>query len=307
MVKDDLLKQANIIKIETVLDYYGIHEADSYKRYRCIDPGHTDKHPSSSIDKSRNRFKCFGCGKIFSPIDVVSIMEGVSDLRECAKKVLDISNVEFVPTEKTPNTNSNNASVKKDTKKKLTIQDRENMLVKGNINILKDYLTSRAIDPDVVLPILDKNGVVYGADKLGQSTFIFKKFGVCIYRFVKENENRVTGINAPITVVSDSSCKDWWIVEGIFDALTLLNFKKNVICLNTVNNIKALTDKISSNKTKMTRFNYIIATDNDSAGLTAKSELETFFNNNNINYKSFNKLYSSNYKDLNDMKKAGVL
>lgn len=307
MVKDDLLKQANSIKIETILDYYGIFEADSHKRYRCIDPAHTDKHPSASIDKSRNRLKCFGCNKMFSPIDVVSIMEGIDDLRECAKKVLDISNVTFVPTEKTSNTNSNNTPVKKDTKRKLTIQDRENMLVKENLDILKDYLTSRAIDPEVVLPILDKNNVVYGADKLGQSTFIFKKFGVCIYRFVKENENRVTGVNAPITLVSDSSCKDWWIAEGIFDALTLLNLKKNVICLNTVNNVKAFTDKISSNKAKMTKFNYIICTDNDKAGLSAKSELEDFFNDNKINYRSFDKLYNSNYKDLNDMKKAGVL
>lgn len=308
MIKDDLLKEANNINIESILDYYGIHQVDSYKRYRCIATAHTDKHPSSSIDRNRNRLKCFGCGETFSPIDVVSIMEGNSNLRECAKKVLGISNVTFVPAEKTSNINSDKTSVKKDNnKRKLTIQDRKNMLVKDNINILEDYLMSRAINPNLVLPVLSKNGVVYGVDKLNQPCFIFEKFGVCIYRFMKEGENRITGSNAPVIIVSDSACKEWWITEGLFDALTLLCLKKNVICLNTVNNVKAFTDKISSDKAKMTKFSYVIATDNDDVGLKAKKELETFFTDNKISYRNFNILYNSEYKDVNDMKKAGVL
>ena len=97
------------------------------------------------------------------------------------------------------------------------------MIVKDNLHILEDYLLTRGINSKIVFPILNRNGVVYGVDRYEQPTFIFEKFGVCIFRYTKENENRVTGRNVPVSIVSDSSNKEWWIVEGIYDALTLLN------------------------------------------------------------------------------------
>ncbi|XTR39297.1 toprim domain-containing protein (plasmid) [Paraclostridium tenue] len=303
MVKDDLLKQANSINIEYVLSFYGVHRADSYNRYRCISPYHTDNNPSASIDRSRNKLKCFTCNRTFTAIDVVSVIENNDNLRECAKKVMEISNVTFVAQTTDAKVSKGNKSAKENGKRKLTIQDRKNMIVKDNLDILEGYLLSRGINPKIVFPLLNKNGVIYGVDRYEQPTFVFDKFGVCIYRFVKENENRVTGKNVPITLVSDSSNKEWWIVEGIYDALTLLNLKKNVICLNTTNNVDAFINKISSNKAKLNKFEYIIATDNDNAGLTAKAILEDFFKKNDIIYKNFDKLYNSEYKDINDMRK----
>lgn len=303
MIKDDLLKQANNIDIESVLSYYGINKADSYERYKCIDPTHIDNNPSASIDKSRNRLKCFACNKMFSPIDIVSVFENNDNLRECAKKVMEISNVTFVAPMTDAKVSISCKSVKKYGKPKLTIQDRKNMIVKDNLNILEDYLSSRGINSKIIFPILNKNGVVYGVDRYEQPTFIFEKFGACIYRYIKENENRVTGKNVPVTILSDSSNKEWWIVEGIYDALTLLNLKKNVVCLNTTNNVDSFIKKINSNKAKMNKFHYVIATDNDDKGLTAKAKLEDFFNENNIKYKNFDRLYESKYKDINDMRK----
>ncbi len=303
-MKDDLLKQANNIDIELILSYYGQHSADSYGRYRCISPYHTDNNPSSSIDKSRNRLKCFTCNRTFTPIDVVSVFQNNANLRECAKKVLEISSTTFVAPTENVKVRTKNKSIKKDTtKRKLTIQDRKNMIVKNNLSILEDYLLSRGINPKVVFPILNKNGVIYGVDRYEQPVFVFERFGVCIFRFIKENENRVTGNNLPVTIVSDSSNKEWWIVEGIFDALTLLNLKKNVVCLNTTNNVDAFVEKINSNKAKMNKFSYVIATDNDDAGITAKAKLEDFFKDNNIEYKNFDRLYNSEYKDVNEMRK----
>ncbi|HFL3726349.1 MULTISPECIES: toprim domain-containing protein [Peptostreptococcaceae] len=303
MIKDDLLKQANSINIEYVLNHYGIHKADSYNRYRCISPYHTDNNPSASIDKSRNKLKCFTCNRTFTSIDVVSTLENNDNLRECAKKVMEISNVTFVAPTTDAKVSKGNKAVKEDGKRKLTIQDRKNLIVKDNLHILEDYLLTRGINSKIVFPILNRNGVVYGVDRYEQPTFIFEKFGVCIFRYTKENENRVTGRNVPVSIVSDSSNKEWWIVEGIYDALTLLNLKKNVICLNTTNNVDAFIEKISSNKTKINKFNYIVATDNDDAGLTAKATLEDFFNKNDIKYKNFDRLYNSKYKDVNDMRK----
>ena len=257
MIKDDLLKQANSINIEYVLNHYGIHKADSYNRYRCISPYHTDNNPSASIDKSRNKLKCFTCNRTFTSIDVVSTLENNDNLRECAKKVMEISNVTFVAPTTDAKVSKGNKAVKEDGKRKLTIQDRKNLIVKDNLHILEDYLLTRGINSKIVFPILNRNGVVYGVDRYEQPTFIFEKFGVCIFRYTKENENRVTGRNVPVSIVSDSSNKEWWIVEGIYDALTLLNLKKNVICLNTTNNVDAFIEKISSNKAKINKFNIL--------------------------------------------------
>ena len=62
-----------------------------------------------------------------------------------------------------------------------------------------------------------------------------------------------------------------------------------------------------NNKRKMQKFVYVIATDNDEKGLEAKQELENFFENNNINYEIFGNLYSSNFKDVNELLQNDML
>ena len=67
--------------------------------------------------------------------------------------------INFISKIRGKGSTSKNKSIKKDTtKRKLTIQDRKNMIVKNNLSILEDYLLSRGINPKVVFPILNKNG-----------------------------------------------------------------------------------------------------------------------------------------------------
>ena len=302
MEKDNLLQLARNINITDILNHYGYY-ANKYGQYICV--GHDDTNPSSSVYESRNKLHCFVCKKFYTTIDIVSIMENDRDLRSCAKKVLEISNVSF---EAVSNANkqvkSNNNTTKK---KKLTIQDRINMLDKSKDCVVEDYLKSRGINPNIVLPILQKNNYIYGADKLGQVTFIFKRFDCCIIRHKQKNENWVTGNNVPITITADKKDKAWYIVEGLYDALSLVNFNCNVICLNSVSNVTKLKDLVLSNKERMSKFEYIIATDNDEPGAIAKDELKKFFNENNINHKEYEILYNSVYKDINDLLKNGML
>ena len=297
MSKDNLLETARNINIEKILAYYG-HYKNEYGQYSCI--SHEDKHPSASIDRSRNKLRCFSCSRFFTTLDIVSIMEGESNLRVCAEKVLEISNEKFEII-KSDNTKSSNTISTKD-KKKLTIQDRKNMLDSNKNHIVEDYLKSRSIDISS-LKVLEQNGYIYGADKYNQVTFIFEKYNCCIYRHAQKNENWVTGSNVPIAISSMKSNKRWYIVEGLYDALTLLGEGCNVICLNTVSNIVKLKKLIENRKS----FTYIIALDNDDAGLNAKDDLEKFFMENNMCYEIFEDLYKSKYKDINDMAKNGVL
>lgn len=296
MSKDNLLATARNINIEKILAYYG-HYKNEYGLYSCIT--HEDRHPSASIDTSRNKLHCFSCGNFYTTIDIVSIMESENNLRLCAEKVLEISNEKFEV--KNNNIKSSNGASAKG-KKKLSIQDRKNMLDSNKKYIVEDYLKSRNVDTSV-LKILEQNSCVYGADRYNQPIFIFEKYNCCIIRHAQRDINWVTGNNVPITIAVDKSNKRWYITEGLYDAFSLVERGCNVICLNTVENVKNLKPLIVNKK----NFTYIIATDNDKAGLDAKNNLENFFVENNMSYEIFEDLYKSNFKDINEMAKNGVL
>lgn len=292
-MKDELLKQARDIDIKMVLAYYGIY-ANQDNKYHCF--YHTDNTASASV--RLNRYKCFSCGRKNSNLDIVMFKENISDVREAAIKVLEISNsnVEIKKLEEKYNKIHN-----KKERKTLTLQDRLKLVDFDNITKIVEYLKSRAIDPSV-LKVLDKNNIRYGVDRLQQINFFFLKGNFCIYRsLVGKNFN--CGTPQPISIKVDNN-SNWYITEGLFDALTLVSLGKNTICLNSVSNVEKFKKLIDINNKK---FTYIIATDSDEAGFTAMDNLATFFETNNINYDVFDELYGSGCKDINEMKTKGLL
>ena len=302
MQKDNLLEQARNINIEDILNYYSLSK-NRYNMYSCIK--HEDKHPSASV--KNNKLHCFSCGNYFTTIDIVSQMESIGDIRECARRVLDISSNIYIDSVSVLNKDKINKScnakdLKKSEKKKLTANDRLNMMIDSNKHIVRDYLIKRGIsNPDYVLSVLDRNGYKYGADSFKQVTFVFERYNCCIYRNKSVDENWVAGVNVPITIAVNKENKDWYITEGIYDALSLVSIGNNVICLNSTNNILTLKDLISNNIKKMKKFTYIIATDNDSSGVAAKEDLASFFDEHNLNYEYFGNLYNSDCKDVNEL------
>lgn len=292
-MKDELLKKARDIDIQIVLAYYGIYPNQNNK-YHCF--YHTDNTASASV--RLNRYKCFSCGRKNSNLDIVMYKENISDVREAAIKVLEISNsnVEIKNIED----KSNKVHNKKD-RKALTLQDRLKLVNFDNTDKIVEYLKSRAIDPRV-LKVLDLNNIKYGIDKLGQINFFFLKGNFCIYRSLS-NKNFNSGTPVPVTIkVSDDNT--WYITEGLFDALTFVDIGKNTICLNSVANVHKLMNMIDINNKK---FTYIIATDSDEAGFRAMDELIDFFEVNRINYDVFDELYGSGCKDINEMRTKGLL
>lgn len=292
-MKDNLLNEARSISIYEILSYYGI---EFYKNScKCI--FHEDNNRSAYVSNS-NRFHCKSCGaKGLSNVDIVTHFEGITDIRESAKRVLELKGT-------TVNTikyfDNNNKPIKE--KKQLTFQDRKNLAENKNIDMLVKYLNSRGISKDI-LPILKANNITYGADKLNQVHFFFNRHNYCIYRSIKQDKNFNCGNSTPICIKSNNTNK-WYIVEGLYDGLSLLQFNKNVIILNSVSNKDKFLEKFKTNK-NMFNFKYIIATDNDKPGLDAKAELENFFKDNNVDYEIFESLYNSKYKDINDLIKGG--
>ena len=294
-MKDNLLNEARAISIYEILSHYGI---EFYKNScKCI--FHQDNNRSAYISNS-NRFHCKSCKtKGLSTLDIVTHFESITDIRESAKRVLELKGT-------TINTikyfDSNNKPIKE--KKQLTFQDRVRLAENKNVDIVVKYLNSRFISKKV-LSILKTNNISYGADKLNQVHFFFNRQNFCIYRskFLNTNIPNEGATVVPICIKGNSSNK-WYIVEGIYDGLSLLQFNYNVIVLNSASNKDKFLGKFETNK-KMFDLTYIIATDNDKTGLEAKTELELFFKENDVNYEIFETLYNSSYKDVNDLIKGG--
>ena len=293
---DNLLQEARNQDIKSILSYYG----KEFYRNNCRCILHEDSNRSAYITRG-NRLKCASASCIlsskntsYSTIDIVKHFEPGKSERECAKRVLEICNTPINYSSAFINDSN------KPSKKGLSYQDRYNLASKKNVDKVIRYLNSRGISKKV-LPILDRNNISYGADKFEQVHFFFTRQKYCIYRSKTQNKNFNCGEVSPICIKANKS-NTWYIVEGIYDSLSLLQFNYNVIVLNSVAQTKNLIQKIEENK--LYNLEYIIATDNDDPGHSARIELEKYFKNNNICYDLFKEFYNSNYKDINDLIKG---
>jgi DNA primase len=75
----------NSVDIVQACQMYGV-KLDRYNKGCC--PFHTEKTPSFSVSQQKQLFKCFGCGKSGSVLDLVSTLFGLNIL-DSAKKIND--------------------------------------------------------------------------------------------------------------------------------------------------------------------------------------------------------------------------
>lgn len=132
-----------------------------------------------------------------------------------------------------------------------------------------------------------------------------------IYRGISGSSK---GYNGVVDIAGKEAFKKnvVFICEGVFDMLSLEALNLNAISINSVSNINALQDFISSNERYKDK-QYIIAIDNDVAGSKARELLSSYFIDNNIRYsilelpigskedkQDINTLYQANREFLND-------
>ena len=63
-------------ELEHYLSSKGIN---TRKPFVCLNPTHTDRHPSMSFDRKRNKAHCFSCGADYDTLDIVGIDYGLTD------------------------------------------------------------------------------------------------------------------------------------------------------------------------------------------------------------------------------------
>lgn len=294
--KDNLLEEARKIPIDKVLAYYNLYP-NQYNNYSCM--AHKDTNPSAFIT-SANRLRCNSCEASYSTIDIVRHFEGL-DARQSAGRIIEISasNIEINQIQTKADFKPRKANQKNQHIRKLSYEDRYDISCNKNVDKFTSYLISRGISPKV-LPILDANNIGYGADKLEQIHLFFKMQKFCIYRSRTLNKNiNCFGTEPTPTVIKVNDSYFWYITEGIFDALTLVDLNINVICLHGAGNTEKLFKMLEHDIWKKVVF--VIATDNDTAGLKAKDTIIEHLQTKAMFYKECKRLYNSRYKDINQL------
>lgn len=78
-------------RLEEYLQQKGIN---TRKPFNCLNPEHTDRTPSMSLDRRHNRVKCFSCGVSYDVFDLIGIDYGITDQGEQFKKAYELFGIQ---------------------------------------------------------------------------------------------------------------------------------------------------------------------------------------------------------------------
>ena len=279
-------------ELEGVMDnlksYLESHNINTSRLFHCLNPNHRDSNASMKYFDD-GRCYCFGCGVSYNLVDVIGIMENL-DNRSAFKKTMQYYGKNF----------DYNSTVRKD--KEQTEKDYTKAYNVWSYNLrhnkeAMDYLLSRGLSKKVIKDY-----------KLGFNSFDFKEFkfnAVVIpvskncfaarnihndekLRYYKPKGCQVELFNTEALTNNSKYCV---ITEGEFDCLSFETVGVNAIGLSSANNVNKFIEREKSlDKT------FILALDNDEAGQIATKALIEYFDENNINYCTFD---NCGYKDAN--------
>ena len=273
--------------MDNLKSYLESHNINTSRLFHCLNPNHRDSNASMKYFDD-GRCYCFGCGASYNLVDVVGIMENL-DNRSAFKKTMQYygKNFDNLPNKKLKQ------QCEKDYTKAYNVWAYN---LKENKQAM-DYLLSRGLSKKIIKDY-----------KLGFNSFDFKDFrfnAVIIpvskncfaarnihndeqLRYYKPKGCQVELFNTKSLTNMAKYCV---ITEGEFDCLSFETIGVNALGLSSANNVnKFIEQEKSLDKT------YILALDNDDAGKLATNALIDYFNENNINYCTFD---NCGYKDAN--------
>lgn len=263
--------------------------------FRCLNPNHSDEHPSMSYTEKYHICKCFSCGKSYDIFDLIGIDYNLESFKEKLDMAMKLyPNVE-IESPKIFNIYDNN----KDNNEEIEVKDFSNYYKKCENSISKtDYLYKRNINLDLI----DKYKIGYDTNR---DLIVFPINKNCYFgRGVTQNfKFKSKGIsymwNEDLFKSDDNNLI--YVTESIIDSLSLETIDSNVktVALNGLTNYKRLLEVIEDNNYKG---NLVLAFDNDSKGLEyqeiVKEELTK------LNVRSFSITLISSIEGVKDLNEA---
>ena len=305
--------------LEEYLQRKGINTKELF---RCISPNHEDKNPSMSFYAKKNKCTCFACGKNYDIFDLVKMEYGLKTFPEQLRKVEEfMKNPDLIEDVNKTIYSKKNISIElgNNIEKNKSISNKKSVLDPNNPNdierIIKyqnyikycmsnlkecDYLTKRGISEKIQKEYHIGYDPNFKYASFNKAIIIPTYYGCLTARNIDDNsKDRLRKLgNAQIfhyDRIKENPGKEFYIVEGEIDALSIAEAGKKAIALGSVNEINLLINKLKEDKFEN---KFILMLDNDEIGKKAQEILYIRLKEIGINVEKSNIL--GKYKDPNE-------
>lgn len=285
--------------------YLGQHGINTRKPFKCLNPDHTDGHPSMSYDRKRNKCHCFSCGADYDIIDLIKIDYGLSDDKAAFERAYELYNI-------TVDNGSSVAPVQqKDQKQPKTEQKAEDytsyfLQAHSKVNNT-EYLHQRGLSD----AIIDRFKLGYEENfNRGTGGKSWKAIIIPTTKYTytarntdtnaeKKDRIRKVGNNVLFNMQALAKESPVFIVEGELDALSIMEAGGEAAALGSTANYHKLVSFLKDKDIKSPLI--ILALDNDTDGkATTEHILEELGEYKKSSIVYLQDIYES-YKDANEM------
>lgn len=268
----------NYVKMQ-LPSYLSSKGINAGKPFKCLNPSHSDGHPSMSYDKKRNKCHCFSCGADYDIIDLIKNDYGLTDDKAAFDQAYSYYGVEL-ENDYTGSSPKPQATPKQVAEPQPQAEDFTSYFLKAHENVSQtDYLKNRGLSD----AIIDRF-------KLGYDTNFSRGTGGARWQAViipttkysftarntaaevdKKDRIRKAGGSVLFNTRAFNSGKPVFIVEGEIDALSILEVGGEAAALGSTANYHKLAEYLKKRDIKTPLI--ILALDNDADGKATTENL----------------------------------
>lgn len=284
-------------------DYLERKGINPRKPFRCLNPDHEDKHPSMSYDRTRQKVKCFSCGKSYDIFDLIGMDYGLSSPKDIFAKAYSLYGINVDSTDHKPAVQQEQTA------------DNYSAYYQHTAVALEDspalaYLLKRGISKETANKFhlgYDCSYKTFYINEQGKNTYsewqaliIPTSPNSYIARTIdehadKKNRYRKKGSANLFNIPAMYTDKPAFVVEGEIDALSIIEAGGQAIGLGSADNYHKLMAQVLK---KTPTQPLILALDTDDAGQNIENELATDLTNSHIPFIRYNPYGTA--KDANE-------
>lgn len=329
-------KEIRDISDNYIESYASNRGIDLNKKIICLNPNHNDTKPSMSYDKNIKKFHCFSCNCNYDLLDLIKLDYNLDD-KEAYIKMLELYNLDDNTSiksekrnisEKDLNSNKrynfNNdlttiqAKIENQEKAIKHFRDRglsEDIIAKYKLSyadkftdILSDNKDLQALNKNYdnngavyVLPFIDeKENISYFMVENAERGKVKGNYQIPKYLYLSGLDREI--YNERYIKDSKNIYDTLFITEGQIDTLSIETAGGKSIALGGGLN-KRFKDLLLKYKNNIYNTCFIIATDNDKAGLDFNDSIKAFFDDNDLMYIDILDIIKKDkYKEFQDLK-----
>ena len=311
------MSKRNLTELKNFLEeYLELKGINTKKFMRCFSLEHEDKNPSMNYFAPGKICKCFACGAKYDIFKLVGQEYNLTNFHDQVEKVYELyTNKELIKNANETIYSRKGTNINLETSDKTLKENTTNSLENMSVEFLRkyrlyiekcqnnlsqtDYLTNRGISKE----LQKKRGIGYDSEfKNGEwkALIIPTWYGSFTARNTDKNSNdrlRKVGRMEIYNYwqLQENPKKNFYIVEGEIDALSLEEVGKNAIALGSIASINLLIKRFQNDKPTNT---FYLMLDNDEQGIKAQEELYNKMKGLGLKVEKTNLL--GKYKDPND-------